>query len=486
MKKFLFIMLSIATAFSCAINKENSFQEITKTEPPAIIKDYIHSFTPTEVEIREIDFDVETIKQTLIKEEALADLALLYYFINTAYAGKDYFENQGVNFASNYDRAKKSISDDTMTIDQLNESLSLLFEGVYDGHIALYYSDGDNNYGKVFQRHFSEYFADVLVEKAMGYVVLKSSYSGLSEGDIIAEYKNKQIFFPTLSPTGKEHYLLGLRSWVPVDSMVIGVLISKERGYEYTSMSVPLHKAKEPSVSENTKFTSKEIGTHTVVTSTTFASGGDDIKLVETEMYEAGISLAQKPYFIWNTAKHQGGEVSYLTSFYKGLNDKAYAEMYRATLYSPAFNNFVDSQIPAEYHYFFPDLNINSNLRKFVLRNDDELIGINNVPPSYEGSVYLLTSSNTVSCGELNVSFARQSLKNIIVIGTSTAGAGTFSTAWTYPLPYSGIQVCLPTDISIGITTESIGNSPDYWLDSDDTLSEVIKWLDNPDTYIAK
>ena len=102
----------------------------------------------------------------------------------------------------------------------------------------------------------------------------------------------------------------------------------------------------------------------------------------------------------------------------------------------------------------------------------------------YQGNFIILVNRKTASASENFVSFAR-SIKNCITIGENTSGSLNFTHHRYYVLPNSGIVLKLPSELNIieGFQ-EGTGFYPDYWLDSNKPVEEIIKWIKNPATYV--
>jgi hypothetical protein len=82
---------------------------------------------------------------------------------------------------------------------------------------------------------------------------------------------------------------------------------------------------------------------------------------------------------------------------------------------------------------------------------------------------------------------ASQSVKNRIIIGENTGGVAQFSDACEFYLPNSKFIAKLPRQFLIipGLE-ECVGYLPDYWLDTNEPLEEVMSWLQNPNSYQFK
>lgn len=105
------------------------------------------------------------------------------------------------------------------------------------------------------------------------------------------------------------------------------------------------------------------------------------------------------------------------------------------------------------------------------------------IPGKFQGKFVVLTNRRVLSAGE-NLVGASESITNRVTVGENTGGVAQFSSKCAYTLPYSRLVLNLPRQlIFIPGLEECVGYLPDYWLDTNEPLNEVIKWLKTPEEY---
>ncbi len=387
------------------------------------------------------------------REQALFDLDDLRYILDNRYSGKDYWERQGILFADRYAEIHAFIMRRSeVSISDLCRAMHASFTvGIVDNH----FSFASPLTGRLhFSKKFSVYFADLLVEKFDGaYVVITSKDPRIEHGSAFASV---DTLFPTLSPAGKAYYLVGRRSWNPVDSMDVEI-----NGVRTT---VRLHPCK----------ASARQRTADVCLKREQKSGFDIIQsnccdytpplTRETDIAGIGKDCAGAETLIWDNLGNEGGYSKIPREFVLGLNGNACCEEYCAKLISP-----VTEEKPCK--------------REWVLLDTETCEPDKG---TYDGTVYFLMNSDTASSGETSVLYAK-CLRNAVFIGENTMGCNTFGNVASYQLTHSGIVLRVPNMINLcknpDDCAEGKGFSPDFWVDSEDAQAEVIRWLSNRATY---
>ena len=446
--------------FFVATGRECVFQRIKNMGDnmniPAAFSEYI-----TDLTLKPIPFmECKVPKFQITQEEALSDMELVCYIINTAYSGKEYWEKQDIVFSELYKAIKTEImKSEFLHIHSFFGLLCGIFNNVHDGHLSLV-SPGQH---KNFYKTYRAYFADVLLEKHDDvYIVKRSKTDIIKEGDIIENVTNDKIFFPTLSPTGCRHFLLGTRSWTPVETLEVRV--------NHDLTAVPLHPCKSSKPNNSGIYQLASTEPHTVVKSSRFwEETGDVYEEKVREIEELGKSLRGKPYVIWDIHDNGGGHSSYPEAFIRGLNDNAKWHVDMAFLSSPAIAQAQGKteNLPTE--------------RTWTLYEAERQ---SDTASTYNGNLYVLIGTQVGSSGEAAVSMTAN-VENCVLIGSNTGGIGTFGDVLSYVLPMSGIIMCLPYKLFLGGPKEGEGYAPDYWVDAEDLLAEMLRWLENSDTYCA-
>lgn len=432
---------------------------------PSVFEPYILSEEPQTVPVRAVQPYRFAVSQT----EALEDLEMLVYLLDTAYSGREYWEKQGNSFSDSYQRIEAWIrkAGEKVLIEEFLETVAQAFPFIHDGHMAL---AGPRGEIYDFVKTWKAYFADILLERTEeGYQVLKSGCGAVPRGLILPESAVEGRLFPTLSPTGKKHYLLGKRLWQSErerpDKPELELTIAGK------AVRLPLHPCRASGISgKNGVFTHSRRGDTEIVRSSRFWEGDEVlIEALEEEFWQLGQSLRTAPRVIWDLHDNHGGSSAYPSAFIDGLNGCADWPVDVADLSSPAIlcaRRKPAPDEPVRKWDFYP-----ASPRRLE-------------KAQYAGTLFLLTSEHVGSAGEAAVSMS-MNVKNLVIIGESTGGRGVFGDTLNYVLPHTRIVVTLPHKLFLSGAQEGVGFAPDYWLDAPDLLEEVLRWLDATATYSA-
>ena len=430
-----------------------------------VFKPYILSEEPRPVPVR----PVKPYRFAVSQAEALEDLETLSYLLDTAYSGREYWEKQGNSFSDSIQRIEAWIREagEKILIDAFLDAIAEAYSFIHDGHLALSAPQGRLC---SFAKTWKAYFADLLLEQTEdGYRVLKSGCDALPCGRTIPQEAVDGHLFPTLSPTGKKHYLLGERLWR-----------SDREGpgrpeltfaVEGEDIRLPLHPCRASEISgKNGVFTHSRRGDTEIVRSSRFWEGDDVlIDALEEKFWQLGQTLRTAPRVIWDLHDNHGGSSAYPSAFIDGLNGCADWPVDVADLSSPAIlcaRRKPASDEPVRKWNLYP-----ASPRRLE-------------KAQFDGMLYLLTSEEVGSSGEAAVSMS-MNVKNLVIIGESTGGRGVFGDTLNYVLPHTGIVVTLPHKLFLSGAEEGIGFAPDFWLDAPDLLEETLRWLDAPENYSA-
>lgn len=97
-------------------------------------------------------------------------------------------------------------------------------------------------------------------------------------------------------------------------------------------------------------------------------------------------------------------------------------------------------------------------------------------PVGFQGRLILLVDANTASSAETFVLMAKRDSRTIVV-GENTRGMARFGEIKLYSLPHSGIRLQAGSKLfedPEGGFREGRGIVPDYWLESSDSISEIV------------
>ena len=383
-------------------------------------------------------------KGIISKDQAINDLDMLRYLMENRYCGWEYYKNNGIS----WDLCFKSIenfifSQSNIYISDFCRTIHEAFNvGVVDNHLSFCSPlTGRLSYSK----QFTAYFADFKVEqKGDIYYAVESSCADIIDGDIIDAGSS-------LYPTLYNRYLVGVRSFTPITEITITV--------NGRSICVPLHRCKAISKTE-----SHDICLHHAIKDeidTLRANCCDYVGDLseETDLVEMGKQFKAKKVVILNYLSNEGGYNRITREFIQGLNGYSHCQEYSIQLKSPITEG-------------------RSCNRQWITLSEAEPYDYSKA--TFDGKLIMLVNSDTASSGESAVLYAR-SCRNLILIGENTMGCNTFGNVAGYELPHSHIVCRIPNTINLcqnpDDCIEGHGFTPDYWVDSDDVESEVIKWI---------
>jgi hypothetical protein len=453
-------------------------------EIPSEFIDYISQIS-IPVEYKEIipcyEEERKPIPEFVTKNQALDDIQMFEYLLTTSYSGFEYWEHRGIDFKSYFAQVKDFISGkDTVYCYEFESELSQILKQIYDGHIALVGTGYNHAY-----RHKTVYYCDILVEKTDDglFKVIDSKFDSVQRGDLFTQQDAEEYLFKTLSAKGKNHYLVGV--------FTFDIITSRKLSFNGKLIQVPFHgsRLKYAKFNDPEPFYIEWENNIPVVRVTSFA---DRLYPEMKKFMSSANELRNENTIIVNLFYNGGGSSVFPQGFIQNLNGTIQWETYWATLKSPAITEFY-----AKY-----DLNsgpdISPNFKNLILSHKNIYEEYRKTPVkswefaathkqnrsgSYSGKLIVLTNRRVLSAGEGMVGVSR-SVKNSIIIGENTGGSAQFSSTCGYYLPHSKIIAHIPRQfILIPGLEECIGYLPDYWLDTNEPVKEVLKWLDDPDNY---
>lgn len=422
---------------------------------PKAFTNYINKQKLENIELLKI----RKVRFTITQEEALEDLHIFKYILNNSYSGREYWENQGIDFEKIYDNIRAYIGcNNLVSIYEMFNLYSKQLNDIHDGHLTLSVFNNCVNFGK----KYIAYFTDVLLEKSNDkFEVIFSKSPQLPVGSIFIPHEVAGKVFRTLSSSGKEHYLLGDRSWDKMERLTI---TSNKK-----VISLPVHLCRTSNFKQDDVgiFNKTTIEGFNIVTSKSFSEWDDKIC---DNFYNCGLSLRNESILIWNLMGNVGGNSNYPLQFIKGLNEYADWIINCAELNSPSISQ--SKGVP------FESIQNEREWKFWSVEDRDVSKGI------FNGTLYILSNDDVASSGESALNIAR-CVRNSVIVGQNSSGVGVFGETLTYQLPYSNIIMKVPQKLFLGGAIEGEGFEPDYWIDSTDVQGELIAWLKRPFDYRA-
>jgi len=420
----------------------------------------------------------------ITKSQAMEDIQMFEYLLRTSYSGFDYWKYKGVDFESYFSDLKTFVQGkNKVYCYEFEKELSKILKQIYDGHINFVGLGYNQAY-----RHKSVYYCDVLVEKSEDglFSVIDSQCDMVEIGDRFTQENKADYLFKTLSPTGKDHYLIGVFSFDEVRS--------HELSFNGKMVKISFHgsRLKYAKFNDPEPFYIERINNIPIVRVAGFA---DQLYPQMKNFMNSANDLINEKTIIINLFYNGGGSSVFPQGFIQNLNGSIQWETYWATLKSPAITQYYAkydlTSMPEISPSFKNLIHRHQNLDNYYRSNpvkswEFDATQDENRSGSYNGKLILLTNRRVLSAGEGMVGISR-AVKNSIIIGENTGGSAQFSSTCGYYLPHSKFIANLPRQfIIIPGLEECIGYLPDYWLDTMEPVEEVINWLDDPENYQFK
>jgi hypothetical protein len=354
--------------------------------------------------------------------EAIQDIDMVVYLLQTTYCKCDYWEKKGVNFLALGEEAKKKfdkLNNDRITLAELEKTIHSILNAIRDGHIELW--------GTMlpFQpyKHKNIYFSDVLVESkdTNVYQVIDSKIGEISRGDKFTETDFNNYLFRTLSPKNTSQYLIGILSEEDVSEQTLS--------FNNKSIALPFHEGRinKAKIVESGIVQIEEVNQVTILNVKSFSSNHESSM---QKLLELGKKLKDTNSFILNLFDNSGGTTLYPEKFIRSLNDYAdWKGTCSAKLWSPASIQFYLSSGPftknVDHYIQFSERNFdkfkNAPVKEWNLY---PYHGNQHQTGTYKGTMVVLVNRNVGSAAESAITLTR-SVKNSILVGENTRGAGS-------------------------------------------------------------
>jgi hypothetical protein len=498
MKKQLLITLSL-TVFTL-VPVSFGFKTGQTDTLPDFTSSYIDSLSQA-VEYKVIpDYIDKPCPDYITKDQAIEDIQMFKYLIETAYSGKTYWEKQGVDFSKCYRDLEEYVNGsttDSVSVSEIEEIIYNHLKVINDGHSRII---GFKN--RELKKRIMPFFTDMIIEKKDGkYFVIQSKINEVVIGD---EYIDSvKYLYKTLSNNKSEQYLIGI---LANENPKFLKLNFKSGIYD-----LPLHQCKIGEIYNKPNDPTFQVDSvKNILTLKIWKfSGNNNIEQIK-QFVDYGKKIRDKDLFVLNLIGNTGGDSEWGNKFIKNLNDIVIDKGYVLKLHSPAIcqsfipiknywllknmpdswyskdGNLTDS-CPTETKTFFEQMNIECNILKEDPKCYWEIENRNTSQErtgAYKGKVIIISNHYNASAGETTLAKIKSSISNSIVIGENSCGAFVFSSKNSYCLKNSLIKLQLTKYLEIH--PDCHGNKgffPDYWLDSDDPIKEVVNWINNPETY---
>lgn len=380
----------------------------------------------------------------LTLEDAILDVEELFITLKYCYSGYEYF-SQFVDFndlKNNIINELKELNENTINTNALAKIIAKnIRRYVNDGHFSF------ETKTTVFPTYkpYRAYVTGIIVEEYDNdYKVIKGNKK-LPLETIISRTSLEDKLLPTLTTlSNKKCYLIGVYSNKKIETLEIDNIEIKthliyadkyvENNPEYIYKFVEhknynlLH-SKKYVIYENTK---------------------EYLKVFN----EMGAKSKNKNVVIFDIAGNRGGWSAYPEEFIKGLNEYSYWKTDMAMIKNDIFGN-------------------KNNKKEYEILYADEY---DTSKGTFDGMLYVVTNKTTASSGEAAIAHA-YSCRNVVFVGSASAGVGLFGDIKSYLLPRSKIYISIPFKVFFEGKEEGKGFLPDYWIDSKNPTKYLEKWL---------
>ncbi|HOP11692.1 MAG TPA: hypothetical protein PK629_09415 [Oscillospiraceae bacterium] len=414
--------------------KKEEFEKYYKNAKPLFIdKDDLESIKPLTKQKYQPGFD-----KWILKYEAEKDIDVFFKILQFSYAGYDYYKDK-INFIDVKNQILAELPEKDITTTDFGKVIHhALYPYITDSHFV-FLIEGEYSFKKLYRA----YFTDLLLElKDDSYIVIKGN-EDIKEGYCFSYNQVKDYLFETLPATnGNKRYLLGIYTLQFPNNISIN-------GYELL-----LHPCKTDDIQQIKEGVKIDIinGVPIVHHSTySFKSPQPSFD----EYRELGQKYKNTEYLVWSILSNNGGNSEYPKSFIMGLNDYAIWTMSAAVLNNPSLENLLP-------------------LKSFKIYEEGS---INLACSNYKGTLYIIQNKKVASSGESAIMYGR-CVRNKVFVGSASMGCGQFGDTLLYKLPYSNLFFSMGYKVfNMNGFEEGKGIYPDYWLDSQDPVNDVVRFI---------
>jgi len=489
----------LLVACGCVSNprpqQNRSAETLEEEHVPEALRPYVDRMSAPLTPMELPDYVKGDLPASITRQEALEDVEILRYILDNAYSGRYYWQRHGVDFPGGYDSLRRYVMQSASSeIDtrEFEQRIQSAFEGINDPHTAIIGHETNEFFTRIRQ-----YFASFVIAKQDGrYVVVQSADSNVPVG---AEYVDSgDKLFPTLSPAGSQHYLFGRMDTVPFEKMKVRLAQGE--------VSVAMHPCRIGNIQydrfDNIIEKTSVRGVPVVRSSSFWVEG----KIKELESFsEYGKQLRDQPYFIWNLLSNDGGITQYPAAFIENFNGLQQDESWEVHLHSTPIaqaylpgKNAWSSWPAAWLDDATPLSDIPEYKRAHVMQVRQEKLELVANPRrywavvrakperrlgDYKGKAVILSNYRNGSAGN-NALAMSKSIPNSVIVGENSNMTYAFANTRNFSLKHSRIKLRLPGRLIINpANSVERGFLPDFWLDSEAPVEEVVEWLHHRESY---
>ncbi len=372
------------------------------------------------------------------KQEAIEDIRIFFRIIELCYCGYEYYRDR-IDFSLLEQQIILSLSESDISAQNIgNVIYKVLSPYINDSHFSIL-ADECLSLGKLYRA----YFTGLVIGLINGNYVVTKGNKLVKKGYVFSFEQIKEYLFETLPDSkGNKRFLLGIYTSKLPKRIKIG-------GFEL---------AVHPCKTDNIQQTEEAIRTEEMLGIPIVHNSSYSFE-TETPSFDDYFKLGKKykdtKYLVWSILSNGGGNSNYPMNFIQGLNNHAVWNMDCAVINSPFIS---EGQKQEKSYSVF-----------------EGCVGIDE--SQYEGTLFVLQNKQVASSGESAIMYGR-SVKKRIFVGSASMGCGQFGDVLTYKLPNSELFFAMGYKVfNMEGFEEGKGFFPDYWLDSNDPVKDVVEYI---------
>lgn len=365
-------------------------------------------------------------------DDARDDVLYVQYVLENAYSGYSYYDE------ALFRTAFLSVLDELNTLEKItpNKLIDLICKHlsfISDGHLSLSTQD----YGKGFYKMEQTYVSDLLLSKT------DDCYLDLCSGKPVSFDSTLRIF-PTVSMSGSDAYLLGIRSKEQIDAISVRLGNTEE--------VLPVHKIRSHATTEQFSVEECYHEDTAIITCSSFV-GDSDAQM--KKLYEIGKKCRSYKHVIWDLSNNLGGNSELPKQFLLGLtggfcDTLQFLELRSTLVHAKEYGAIQD--IPYGFEQIRNEQTESADL--------------------FNGELHVIINDMVASSAEIAVAWAA-TLPRVTFYGCNSLGIGCFGDLCIYYLPHSQVVLWCPQKVFDTNIVETVGFEPNYWIDSNDVVTIV-------------
>lgn len=459
---------------------ENDKYNLGISEDQLNYLNFRYSITPSgEIKYRETNINTETIELT--KEEAISDVNFLFNALKYSYAGYIYFGGDEI-WSNTKNKIIDSINsyEDKITSKDLEQILFDNLSFVQDGHFSINFNSTLQKSNFYYSEEFEikednqEYYINYLNDK--WYIKSINNDSNIKDYIKLSLNKNGELcnYIGFLS---KEIYFGRIKVVLKSanEEQIIYVKLTKSNGishldqiagYDYEKINgIPIF-----TMRRMYNVDSNDNSVELFAESANKAKN-EDVIIIDIRGNIGGNDFGINEWFKNFTGKTPN-KTATLISLTSLLNNTLIKRAFGENTTTKNTQDSISESTLSQRSNLLELANCNEN-KWYIekLENKDDSLIKNNT------KVFVLIDNHTASSGETFVRLLKN-IENVIFVGTNTSGLGISDATNECILPNSKITVIYGSNLRLyNDFTEGVGFESDIWINSNDSLDRILKFI---------